>query len=239
MGSGGADGRRHRVHRAVHPGVAPGRRRVEPGSGHLGAEGFWDPGRPARRPAGSAGPGVAAHLQTLTLLPTHAHAEPQLPLAPAGTVSGPLAKRRGLPATHTPVGPRDQKALFGAQVPRPCSRFKSRARADLALPSVICPPTNSQSWGDTACKGRGLPGRLASWVRQEPLVMGREAHSLQALKGCQGSWPSEGKAWFQSHWRACVLLGSEGGPKSVLVSDSSIKRNFSFSALSSFSKCTY
>lgn len=38
-------------------------------------------------------------------LPTHAHAEPQLPLAPAGMVSGPLAKRRGLPATHTPEGP--------------------------------------------------------------------------------------------------------------------------------------
>lgn len=52
--------------------------------------------------------------------------------------------------------------------------------------------------------------------------MGREAHSLQALKGYQGSWPPEGKARFQSHWQACLLLGSEGGPKSALVSDSSI-----------------
>lgn len=69
--------------------------------------------------------------------------------------------------------------------------------------------------------------------------MGREAHSLQALKGYQGSWPPEGKARFQSHWQACLLLGSEGGPKSALVSDSSTKRNLSFSALSSFPKRTY
>lgn len=66
-------------------------------------------------------PGVAAHLQTLTLLPTHTHAEPELPLAPAGMVSGPPAERRGLPATHALVGPRDRKALFGAKCPVPAA----------------------------------------------------------------------------------------------------------------------
>lgn len=69
--------------------------------------------------------------------------------------------------------------------------------------------------------------------------MGPEAHSLQALKGCQRCWRPEGKARFQRHWQACVLLGREGRPKSVLVSNSSTDRNLSFSALSSFSKHTY
>lgn len=144
-----------------------------------------------------------------------AESEPQLSLSfPSLQRDGEQApaERRGLSATRTPVGPRDRKVFSLWSPSAPSLRqvqVQISGRPGLAKGDM---PPDSQSWQGGQCLQRQGSPRQACLVGEAGASGYGEANSLQALKGCQGSWhPEVCKARFQSHWRACVLLGTEGG----------------------------